>query len=245
MEEKSKNRLKKILKYATFVILAGLLVLFYLVYNPPAFILELVRKQAELQVLKATDLYTKVDKVSKLRLGLFHQTVVTNGITILKNNNPNAPKLLTSETLDINFNLLSFLILDPDKSTLELKIIRPVVDINRNKKGDFDIDSPLLKSKEKKEKSKSVLPRILFTIENGMFNYTDDTFANKLIVNAEIPIVKAEVQNSEFVKYSAKIFNKKDSIDLDGTFNTNTGQGKIASKINIEDFQNGLMYFMM
>ncbi|MFN8575745.1 MAG: hypothetical protein U0354_02700 [Candidatus Sericytochromatia bacterium] len=233
--DRLKKVLKNIVKFILPVFLVGFSILSYFIYNPPAFIIEMIRKQAEVQTLKATDLYTKVDKISRLRLGLFHQTAIAEGITVLKNNKTNAPKFIDSNKLEIRFNLLSFLIYGAEKSTLELNIIKPVVNMNRNKKGEFDIDSPLFQPTEKKEESKAKIPRILFTLEDGMFNYTDDTFANKLIVNAKIPLFKAEVQNSEYVKYQTQIYNENDLLALTGTLNTKTGQGKVDSRVKIEN----------
>lgn len=240
---KAKTVLKKVVKYVAPVLIIGFMGVVYIIYNPPAFLIELIRKQAEIQVLKATDLYTSVDKITKLRLGLFKQTAVAEGITILKNNTTTAPKFLTSNTLEINFNVLSFFLFGPEKSTLELKIVKPVVDMNRNKKGEFDIDSPLFQPKEKKEEKKSEIPRILFTLDQGMFNYTDDTFANKLIVNARIPIVHAEIQNSVYVKFDGELYNNKDYLNVKGTFNTETGQTKLASKVQIENMSRWVNIF--
>lgn len=233
--KKEHKVLKNILKYGLVIFFIGFGTLVYFMYNPPAFLIELIRKQAEVQTLKATDLYTKVDKISSLRLGLFHQTAVAEGITVLKNNTTTAPKFIDSNKLEIRFNLLSFFLYGPEKSTLELKIIKPVVNINRNKKGEFDIDSPLFQPREKKEEPKSQIPRILFNLEEGQFNYTDDTFVNKLIVGAKIPMFKAEVQNSEYVKYQTEIYNDKDFAAINGTLNTTTGQAKVDSRLKIEN----------
>ncbi len=226
-------------KFAIYIIILVVLVfstLTYFIYNPPAFIISEIRKQAEVQILKATDLYASIDRISTLRLGLFHQTAVAEGITILKNNNLRAPIFIKSEKLEIGFNVISFLIWGAEKSTLALNIIKPVVNLNRNKKGEFDIDSPLFQPHEAKEEKPAEIPRIIFKLEDGLVQYSDQTFINKLKVNARIPLIQAELQNSQYVKYVAKLIEDKDLIDLKGTFNTRTGQGSVDSKINIKDF---------
>jgi hypothetical protein len=236
MNEKLKEILKKFGKYALLLFIIGFAVLTYFLYNPPAFVITFIRQQAELQILKATDLYTSIDRISALRLGFFQQTAVAEGITILKDNTLRAPAFIKSEKVEIKFNVLSFLFLGAGKSELRLDIKRPIVDLTRKKNGEFDVDSPLFQPREKKEEARAEIPRILFNLQDGLVQYTDKTFVKDLYVNGRIPVIQAELQNSNYIKYLAKLYDKNDFVEVKGTFNTWTGQGSVVSKINIEDF---------
>src|SRR5690349_5271415 len=129
MNDKVKQFLKGFAKYSLIVIVICFAVFTYFLYNPPAFVINFIRTQAELQVLKATDLHTSIDRISTLRLGFFQQTAVTEGIIIRKNNTLKAPYFIKSEKLELKFNALSFLIFGAEKATLRLDIKSPIIDL--------------------------------------------------------------------------------------------------------------------
>ncbi|MBC7473573.1 MAG: hypothetical protein H7263_04725, partial [Candidatus Sericytochromatia bacterium] len=239
--------MKKVFKIFLKYILPVIVVIFtgvlYILYNPPASLVEYIRKQAEIQVSKVTELHTRIDKISMLRVGIFSQTAIADGITILKSKEATAPVFINSNKLDVRFNLLNYFLFGAKNSTLKVHIIKPIVDMQRDKSGTFDINSSLFRPSKKKESTQSDIPVVSLDLDNGYFIYKDKTFANPLSVNARIPIVKVDIKDSVYVAYSTKLYEHKDLVDLKGTLNTKTGQGTIDSKINIEDFSRWVNVF--
>lgn len=232
MIEKKKKKKYIIIAVVSSAVLFSSLI--YTISNPPEFLREFLKNQLEEQILSNTGLISNLNKISKLKLGLFNQTVVLDGIEILNGNNYRAEKILVAGKLEASFNTFNYLFGTPENSKLKVVLIEPRINLKRKKDGSFAINSPLFKDKKTKNTTDSTytLPQIDILIKNGLIHYKDFSFVNKLELNEKIELIALKLDKKSDLEYKTIFSENKNNIDVNGTINIKSGKGNIKTEAN-------------
>ncbi|GIW23113.1 MAG: hypothetical protein KatS3mg068_2120 [Candidatus Sericytochromatia bacterium] len=208
----------------------------YLFNFPPNFILEYIKNETENQIIKSTNLYANIEKISSLRFGIFEQKAIAENIVILKGNNYKKDIFIKSKKLEIKFNLLFLLFNKIDKLKININIIEPNINLKRLKNGKFDIESPLFEIKKTKEKEKKIfLPSINLLIKNGFLNYKDFFFRQTLNLNTEIKYLRLKIIDGAKIFYDTDIYDNLAEIKLNGYFHLNNEYSNNGFQVKINN----------
>lgn len=213
--------MKKI--FITFIFLVVLFLLYVLNF-PPYFVKEYIKNETENQIIKNINLYTKIEKVTKLKFGIFEQKAIAENIIILKGNDYRKEIFIKSRKIEISFNLISLLFTKLDNFKININLIGSEINLKRFKNGKFDINSPLFEireTKQEKYKKDILLPSINILIRDAFINYLDLSFEKALRLNTNIKYLRLKIVEGTKVFYDTDIYDKIIELKLNGYFHLN------------------------
>lgn len=219
-----------------FIILCGVMTLFFLLADPPPFLHRLLIEQAIQQTHAWTALPLQIEKITTLSLRPWRQVLELENLRLYGYQGAQQPFLILPR-LRLEVDMVSYLRQKPGFN--QLILTQPRFFVQRDSQGRFNV-RPRFKLSEQKPSEpgpRPFLPRLLVRFERSLVQYQDQNHLYPLKTTLHFPDLQAELQDQEFLDFSGRLRSVLSNLDVDGRLNIWSGQTQVQVAVHTPNLQ--------
>ena len=246
---KKNNKFFKIIKWTTAGLLVsiGLLitVILVLLYRPPSFVINYIKKTVQETVIKSTGLYLSIEEIPKLSIRFDGQDLAIRNVTLNRDASSKSAYFAKIGGINLKFDALSFFLWHKN-ALLQASITDPQIQLILDKNGKLKF-YPKLGPSAKKEEKKGPLPRIPqieLALKNGGIVFKDESKIHPFDTIVNIPNITTQVETNYDLKLALHILCEKLDLSINAQTNISKGNTKASLTFKEDKIERWAKYFL-